>query len=164
MLLLAGVLSCSPYRKMQKIRSGTVGMTLSVPEEPPIEEEEDNELQIDSIRGTLSDEPIIMNAIKDTETGEMVATDVINASKVTARFRNVAERAGYVSISFDVSVPTAMSDSEWQLKILPFMAIQEDTVSLDALYITGEKYREEQLRGYQRNHASWHKSRDNAFQ
>ena len=153
MLLLAGVLSCSPYRKMQKIRSGTVGMTLSVPEEPPIEEEEDNELQIDSIRGTLSDEPIIMNAIKDTETGEMVATDVINASKVTARFRNVAERAGYVSISFDVSVPAAMSDSEWQLKILPFMAIQEDTVSLEALYITGEKYREEQLRGYQRYRA-----------
>ena len=128
-------------------------MTLSVPEEPPIEEEEDNELQIDSIRGTLSDEPIIMNAIKDTETGEMVATDVINASKVTARFRNVAERAGYVSISFDVSVPAAMSDSEWQLKILPFMAIQEDTVSLDALYVTGERYRAEQLRGYQRYRA-----------
>ena len=128
-------------------------MTLSVPEEPPIEEEEDSEVQIDSIRSTLSDEPIIMNAIKDTETGEMVATDVINASKVTARFRNVAERAGYVSISFDVSVPAAMSDSEWQLKILPFMAIQEDTVSLDALYITGEKYRAEQLRGYQRYRA-----------
>ena len=154
MLLLLGIVfSCSPYRKMQKIRSGAVGMALSVPEEPPIEEEEDNEMQIDSIRSTLSDEPIIMNAIKDTETGEMVATDVINASKVTARFRNVAERAGYVSISFDVSVPAAMSDSEWQLKILPFMAIQEDTVSLDALYITGEKYRAGQLRGYQRYRA-----------
>ncbi len=153
LLLLGCVLSCSPYRKMQKIRSGAVGMTLSVPEEPPVEDEEDNEVQIDSIRSTLSDEPIIMNAIKDTETGEMVATDVISASKVTARFRNVAERAGYVSISFDVSVPAAMSDSEWQLKILPFMAIQEDTVSLDALYITGERYRAEQLRGYQRYRA-----------
>ena len=153
MFLLGVALSCSPYRKMQKIRSGAVEMTLSVPEEPPIEEEEDSEVQIDSIRSTLSDEPIIMNAIKDTETGEMIATDVINASKVTARFRNVAERAGYVSISFDVSVPAAMSDSEWQLKILPFMAIQEDTVSLDALYITGEKYRAEQLRGYQRYRA-----------
>ena len=153
LFLLGVVLSCSPYRKMQKIRSGAVEMTLSVPEEPPIEEEEDSEVQIDSIRSTLSDEPIIMNAIKDTETGEMIATDVINASKVTARFRNVAERAGYVSISFDVSVPAAMSDSEWQLKILPFMAIQEDTVLLDALYITGEKYRAEQLRGYQRYRA-----------
>ena len=152
LLLFAGALSCSPYKKMQKIRSGTVAMSLSVPEEPPIEEEDD-EVQIDSIRSTLSDEPIIMNAIRDTETGEMVATDVIDASKVTARFRNVAERAGYVSISFDVSVPAAMSDSEWQLKILPFMTIQEDTASLDALYITGEKYRAGQLRGYQRYRA-----------
>ena len=125
-------------------------MTLSVPEEEPLEEEVEKDVLIDSIKGTLSDGPIIMNAIKDTETGEMVATDVINASKVTARFRNVAERAGYVSISFDVTVPAAMSDSQWQLKILPFMSIQNDTIPLDAVYITGERYRAEQLRGYQR--------------
>ena len=152
-LVLAGVISCTPYRKMQRIRSGAVNMSLSVPEEPPVEEEEDREIEIDSIRSTLSDEPIIMNAIKDTETGEMIATDVINASKVTARFRNVAERAGFVSISFDVCVPGTMSDSEWQLKVLPFMMIQQDTVSLDALYITGERYRADQLRGYQRYRA-----------
>ncbi len=137
---------------MQKIRSGQVGMTLSVAQEAPLEEDED-EVVIDSIRGTLSDEPIIMNAIKDSETGEMVATDVINASKVVARFRNVAERAGYVSICFDVNVPAAMSDSEWQLKIMPLMKIREDTVALDALYVTGEKYREGQLRGYERYRA-----------
>ncbi len=147
--LLLCVLSCSPYRKMQKIRSGDVGMTLSVSDEAPLEDEED-EVVIDSIRGTLSEEPIIMNAIRDSETGEMVATDVINASKVVARFRNVAERAGYVSISFDISLPAALSDSQWQLKILPLMMIQDDTVALDALYVTGEKYRAGQLRGYER--------------
>ena len=125
-------------------------MTLSVSEEKPLEDDEENDVVIDSIRGALSDGPIIMNAIKDTETGEMVATDVINASKVVARFRNVAERAGYVSISFDVTVPSAMSDSEWQLKIQPLMGIQNDTVLLDAIYITGLKYRAEQLRGYER--------------
>ncbi len=151
-VLTVCVISCSPFRKMQKIRSGQVGMTLSVVEEVPLEDEDD-EIVIDSIRGTLSDEPIIMNAIKDSETGEMVATDVINASKVVARFRNVAERAGYVSINFDVTVPAAMSDSEWQLKILPMMRIQEDTMALEALYVTGEKYREGQLRGYQRYRA-----------
>ena len=132
------MLSCSSIVKMHSIRSGEVSVSLSVPEDEPIEEP-DNEIVIDSIRGTLSEGPIIMNAIKDTETGEMVATDVINASKVTARFRNVAERAGYVSISFDITVPAAMSDSEWQLKILPFMGIQNDTVPLDAIYITGER-------------------------
>ena len=128
-------------------------MTLSVSDEKPLEDETDDEVLIDSIRGTLSDEPIIMNAIRDSETGEMVATDVINASKVVARFRNVAERAGYVSISFDVNVPSAMSDSEWQLKILPFMMIQQDTLPLDALYVTGERYRAGQLRGYERYRA-----------
>ena len=147
------LLSCSPVGKMKKIRSGEVSMTLTVPEEKPLEEEIGKEVVIDSIRGSLSEGPIIMNAIKDTETGEMVATDVINASRITARFRNVAERAGYVSISFDVSVPSAMSDSQWQLKILPFMGVQNDTIPLDALYITGERYRAEQLRGYERYRA-----------
>ncbi len=139
--------------KMRKIRSGTVEMSLSVADEQPMEEDAEEEIVIDSIRSTLSDEPIIMNAIKDSETGEMIATDVISESKVTARFRNVAERAGYVSISFDVTVPSLMSDSEWQLKILPMMNIQDDTVGLDALYVTGRKYRARQLRGYERYRA-----------
>lgn len=150
LLMLFSMFSCSPYSKIRRIRSGEVGMTLSVSEEKPLEDEMEDEVVIDSIRGTLSDEPIIMNAIRDSETGEMVATDVIDASKVVARFRNVAERAGYVSISFDVNVPSAMSDSEWQLKILPFMMIQQDTLPLDALYVTGERYRAGQLRGYER--------------
>lgn len=126
-------------------------MTLSVADEPEEEIEEDgNELVIDSIKGSLSDGPLIMKAIKDSETGEMVATDVIQASKVTARFRNVAERDGYVSICFDVSVPQAMASSKWQLKIFPFMKIQQDSVAMDPIFITGEQYRKQQLRGYER--------------
>lgn len=150
MLLLAG-LSCTPYRKIQRIRSGEVMMGLSVPEDKPAEE--DKPVEVDSIRSTLSDGPIIMNAIRDSETGEMVATDVISASKVTARFRNVAERAGFVTISFDITVPAGMSDSQWQLKIRSFMRIQEDTLALEPVYITGANYRNGQLRGYERYRA-----------
>ena len=148
-LLMLAAVSCTPYRKMQKIVSGEVGMVISVPDEKPLDEEKED-VKIDSIRGSLTDEPIIMNAIRDNETGEMVATDVIDASRVVARFRNVAERAGYVSISFDVIVPEEMSDSDWQLKLRPLMRIQEDTLRLDPIYITGAGYRAEQLRGYQR--------------
>lgn len=125
-------------------------MDISVPEDEPLDEPEETDLRIDSIRSSLSDGPIIMNAIRDSETGEMVATDVINASSITARFRNVAERAGYVTISFDVTVPAGMSSSQWQLKLHPSMRMLEDTISLDPLYITGEGYRKGQLRGYQR--------------
>ena len=154
MLLSACLLfSCSPYRRIQKIRSGEVMIGLSVSAEPPAEEEEDVSVAIDSIRGSLSEGSIIMNAIRDSETGEMVASDVIVASKVTARFRNVAERAGYVTIGFDITVPAAMADSRWQLKVRPNMRIQSDTLALDPVYITGSAYRAAQLRGYERYRA-----------
>lgn len=126
---------------------------LSVPAEPPAEEDDGADIKIDSIRGSLSEGPIIMNAIRDSETGEMVASDVIVASKVTARFRNVAERAGYVTIGFDITVPAAMADSRWQLKVRPMMRIQADTLELDPVYITGSGYRAAQLRGYERYRA-----------
>lgn len=125
-------------------------MDISVPDERPLDDGTDKDIKIDSIRSDLSDGPIIMNAIRDSETGEMVATDVINASTIVARFRNVAERGGYVSISFDVTVPAEMVSSQWQLKLRPYMRIQEDILELDPIYITGESYRKAQLRGYQR--------------
>ncbi len=151
-VLLGVVLSCSPYRKMRHIRSGEVAAGLAVSDEKPLEEEQP-EIIIDSIRSNLSDGPIIMNAIKDSLTGEMVATDVITASKVVARFRNVAERGGSVSISFDVTVPAAMLDSRWRLQLLPWMRIFEDTVALDVINVTGARYRAAQLRGYERYEA-----------
>ena len=152
-VIVALCLSCSPYRRIQKIRSGEVMIGLSVPAEPPAEEDDGADIKIDSIRGSLSEGPIIMNAIRDSETGEMVASDVIVASKVTARFRNVAERAGYVTIGFDITVPAAMADSRWQLKVRPMMRIQADTLELDPVYITGSGYRAAQLRGYERYRA-----------
>lgn len=147
--VLIVISSCSPYRRLDGIRSGDVGMTISLPDDRQVEPH-DNEVVIDSIRSTLSDGPIIMNAIRDQETGEMVATDVIRASTVTARFRNVAERFGFVSIGFDVKVPSAMSDSRWQLKLRPKMSMMEEEIMLEPLFITGEGYRAEQLRGYDR--------------
>lgn len=151
-LLIVIAASCSPYRKMQKIRSGAVSMSLSVPDDPPLDDEKE-EIRIDSIRDGLASEPVIMNAIRDSETGEMVATDVINASTVVARFRNVAERSGRVSVCFDVTIPAQMSDSQWKLKLQPVMRIQEDTVQLEPLFITGKSYRAGQMRGYQRYNA-----------
>ena len=93
-------------------------------------------------------EMILMKAIKD-ENGEMVATDVINAAVVEARFRNVAERHGKVNIEFQIRVPKEMQDEQWQLRFYPEMHILEDTLKLDQVVITGAKYRKAQLKGYQ---------------
>ena len=121
---------------------------MSVADEKPLEDEK--EPVIDSIRSSLADGPLIMNAIRDDETGEMVATDIINASRVVARFRNVAERAGYVSIGFDLIVPEEMYDSKWQLRISPYMNIKDRRTPLESVYVTGTKYRAAQMRGYER--------------
>ena len=100
-------------------------------------------------------EMIIMKAIKD-ENGEMVATDVINAAVVEARFRNVAERHGKVDIAFQIRVPKEMQDDAWQLRFYPEMRLpvgagndECDTLHLEPVIITGAKYRKAQLRGYQ---------------
>lgn len=130
--------------------TGEMGVDISVPADKPLDDIGEMEMIVDTLGNELSDGPIIMNAIRDTETGEMIATDVINASAVVARFRNAAERGGYVSISFDLTVPSEMISSAWKLKLTPFMNVQEDTLTLDPLFITGEGYRKGQLRGYQR--------------
>ena len=146
------VTSCTSYKRVRQMRTGEVMLGLSVREDTRYEEPE-QEPVVDSMSAEVSGGPIIMNAIRDTETGEMVATDVISASKVTARFRNVAERDGYVTIGFDITVPESMMDSRWRLKILPNMLIASDTLPLMPVYVTGKAYRNAQLRGYQRYRA-----------
>jgi hypothetical protein len=91
---------------------------------------------------------LIMRAVKD-ENGEMVATDVIQAARVTARFRNVAERSGRVDLNFRIIVPEAMQDRDWQLRFYPDLFVLEDSLRLDPILITGAGYRKAQLKGYE---------------
>ena len=147
--MLLAVTSCVQYKVVQKVASGDLAVNVSVPEDDHAEPDQ-AEIIIDSVSGNISEGPIIMNAIRDTESGEMIATDIINASKVTARFRNVPERGGYVSIGFDVAVPAALTRSAWKMELLPEMILQDDTLSLESICISGLSYREGQLRGYQR--------------
>ena len=148
-LVCLAVGSCASYKVMRKVNSGEVAVGFAVPEDRPLDDS-DVQSMTDNVESELPDGPIIMNAIRDTETGEMVATDIISASKVTARFRNVPERGGYVSIGFDLSVPSSLTRSEWKLMMEPYMVLQDDTLSLESIHVAGRAYREAQLRGYQR--------------
>ncbi len=151
--LAALISSCATQRKLKDIRQGKiteVQLTLSkevdhLPEMKAAAVTRDT-LKIKDDDGT---DILIMKAIKDEETGEMVATDVIDAATVTARFRNVAERSGKVDLAFQVIVPEAMMDSKWQLRFHPDLYIMEDSTRLDPVIITGTAYRKAQLRGYQ---------------
>ncbi len=145
--------SCATQKKLKSIRKGEVteiqlalGNEVSnIPELKAINVTRDT-LKIKDDEGK---DILIMKAIKDEETGEMVATDVIDAATVTARFRNVAERSGKVDLNFQVIVPESMMDSKWQLCFYPDLFVLEDSTRLDPVIITGASYRRAQLKGYQ---------------
>ncbi len=158
-LLISG---CGTSRKVERMQERQMRAEIGMVEEMPDRVGHDGEVGNDerSPVGAGDDDrdttvvmeakgPIIMNAVRD-EDGNMVATDVLEAASVTARFRNVAERGGKVNIEFAVTVPQDMMDPQWQLRFYPRMYVLEDTLGLDPILITGQEYRNEQMRGYRR--------------
>lgn len=144
------VLACSQQRQLAVLTERSTGASLSLTSDP-LPEQKPDESHRDTVQAADMDghRMVIMNAVKD-EDGEMVATDVIEAATVTARFRNVAERAGKVGISFRITVPGSMRNAAWQARLTPVMHIMGDTVRLDRVTVTGSGYRHRQLRGYER--------------
>ena len=100
-------------------------------------------------RDSSGKEWFLMKTMTDAETGEVMAGDVLNEAVVTARFRHVAERNGRVELRFQVIVPPTVMDSRWQVQLNPDMFALDDSLRLDPIFITGSKYREAQLKGYQ---------------
>lgn len=152
LIILLAAVACGPQKKLSNIKS-----------EPP-----KDVLEMASTESTLPDvtipkitrdtltikddtgaEVLLMKATRDDDSGEMVATEMLDAAVVTARFRNIAERQGKVNIAFQIVVPASMQDSRWQLRFYPDMYYLEDSIRLDPVIITGKAYRKAQLRGYQ---------------
>ena len=102
------------------------------------------------VKDAQGNEQFLMKAVQDEETGEMVATEVLEAATVTARFQNIAERRGKVDLEFLVTVPENLMNKDWQFRLYPSMVIQGDSTTLDVIYVTGEGYRERQLKGQER--------------
>jgi len=151
--LAAALLSgCGSYGKVERLRTEQTSATLSVTDAPgafrdlELPKVVQDTLVVHDFDGR---EVIIMNAVRDEESGEMVATETLQAARVTARFRNVAERGGKVDLAFQVIVPAEMQDSRWQVRFHPRMRVLEEMVDLDDIFITGKDYRKAQLRGYE---------------
>ena len=144
------VYSCGPS-KLTRIQQKQMQATLVLPKESDIPELEYRAAKRDTIivKDDTGREMIIMKAIRDEQSGEMVANEVLNAAIVTARFRNIAERRGKVDLQFQVIVPQDMQDSKWQLRFYPDMFIMEDSIRLEPVIITGADYRKAQLKGYE---------------
>ena len=145
------VASCSTQRKLKAIRSGNPSASLVLGKDMYVPEVKEARVLRDTlkIKDDSGQELLLMKAIRDDETGDMVATETLDAAKITARFRNIAERHGKVDLSFAIIVPEDMQDSKWQLRFYPDMYILGDVERLDPVMITGNAYEKARLKGYQ---------------
>lgn len=94
-------------------------------------------IEVEDLQGNR----IIMNAVMDDESGEMVAVEHLNEIVVEARFRHVAERNGVVDLVFELSVPEQLQRSMWQVRFSPRFMFLGDTLAGDKIFITGERFR-----------------------
>ena len=151
LVVLAFACACGGSAKLRQVRRQEMQASLGLSRG---ELEEERRIVRTGTRDTITyrdpegREVILMKAVLDEDTGEMVAHEVIDAAVITARFRNIAERLGTVDIRFDIHVPAAMQDSRWQLRLSPRLYVQADTLTLPEVIVTGADYRKEQLRGY----------------
>ena len=154
-LLALVVAGCSSQRKLKTIETEQLQAKVIIADERKAQ----THVLYDSTRTKVEEEPIeirnlvgdriIMNAVKDEATGEMVATEQLDAVVVEARFRNLAERHGKVDIAFNIIVPPDMQDPQWQLRFRPHFIMLGDTLNAEEVLITGEEYRIAQMRGYE---------------
>jgi outer membrane protein OmpA-like peptidoglycan-associated protein len=147
------VCACGTSRKAGQLQEQQIAASLALPQHQGTSFKEIDMPRLEQDTLVVHDfeghEVMVMNAVRDESSGEMVASETLQAARVTARFRNVAERHGRVDLEFQVIVPAALQDSRWQVRFHPRMEILEETVDLDDILITGKDYRKAQLRGYQ---------------
>lgn len=151
---IAAFAACSQQRRIAGLDSNGISADISMPaswQASALPSEPAGAPVRDTLKVTGLDgrEMLIMRAVKDEKTGEMVATEQLDAAVVTARFRNVAERNGKVALEFQVRVPQEMHDSKWQIRLYPDMWVLGDSLRLDDVVITGADYRRRQMRGYE---------------
>ena len=148
---LALVASCSSQRKLAAIKNGNPSASLVLGKDVYVPEVKQAQTMRDTLRIKDDDgrELLLMKAIKDETTGAMVATETLDAAKVTARFRNIAERHGKLDLAFSIIVPAKMQDSKWQLRFYPNMYLLGDVERLDPVLITGNAYDKARFKGYQ---------------
>lgn len=149
--IIALGVACAPLSHVRQLRESQVTAGLSLAKDaamPQLEAGAPVKRDTLVVEDPEGNKMILMRAVKD-EDGEMVAHEVLEAARVTARFRNVAERGGKVDLRFRILVPSQMQDGRWQVRLYPDLFVLEDSIRLEPVLITGAAYRKAQLRGYQ---------------
>lgn len=143
MLVSLTLLSCAGGKKLSMVQEQGITVDVAVGSLDDVYRESADvqpEVEVVEIED-LQGRKIIMNAVKDEETGEMVAQEQLNEIVVQARFCHVAERNGVVDLVFELAVPVELQQRRWQVRFYPKYMYMGDTLRTDEIRITGETFR-----------------------
>lgn len=143
MLVSLMLLSCAGGKKLSVVQEQGITVDVAVGSLDDVYRESADELpQVEVVEiEDLQGRKIIMNAVKDEETGEMVAQEQLNEIVVQAKFCHVAERNGVVDLVFELAVPVELQQRRWQVRFYPKYMYLGDTLRTDEIRITGETFR-----------------------
>lgn len=104
-----------------------------------------------SFMGSDSNMVYLMPVVWDSINKEKLAIVNIDAVTITGnKIKQVAERNGKINIEFMVAVPKEMQRTAWQVNVFPFLSRNYlDADSLEAIQLTGLKFRTKQYKDYQ---------------
>ncbi len=126
------LVSCAGGKKLQVVKENGVTAAVAVGSLDDVAEEvfadtasvAGQVIEVQDLKGNT----IIMNAVLDEESGEMVASEQLDEIVVEAKFRHVAERNGVVDLVFELVVPVELQKSMWQVRFTPKFAFLGDTL------------------------------------
>lgn len=144
-LIVLAAVSCAGGRKLAVVEKNNItadvaaGSLDDVAQDAAVEvkDEHPQVVEVTDLQGNS----IIMNAVRDEESGEMVASGQLQEIVVQATFKHVAERNGYVDLVFELSVPVELQKSMWQVRFTPEYRFLGDTLKTDKVFVTGERFR-----------------------
>lgn len=91
---------------------------------------------------------IVVQAEKDSVTGEDITTVQLSEVTVTARSKQIAERNGKINLDFIITVPASLINKKWQLQLTPAAYMQKDSILLDKILLSGADFAKMQKKGY----------------
>lgn len=82
------------------------------------------------------------------EQGEDILSVSLADVQILAKSKNVAERAGKISIEFKVTVPSGLINNKWQVQLSPVAYKNGKKISFDKILLSGADFLKQQERGY----------------
>lgn len=144
-MLCVFCVSCAQQgRKLSRAISSNASVSISM--------DSDGELSSTPVASftTDSDTDGLSDAEKEIKELDPSGTYLLNSICVEAKFKNVAERCGFIELGFNVIVPSTLIDRNWQLRLSPSLYMLGSGQKLDEIYISGDEYRKKQLQGYRK--------------